>query len=170
MLLTTYEFTFKDQQVLSHIFWKYIIIDEGHRMKNANCKLAMTLGVKYKSRNRLLLTGTPLQNDLTELWALLNFLLPTIFSSADTFETWFKQPFKTTALGDTAEHEEEETMLVINLLHQVLLQFLLRRLTPLSFTLSSPMIPPSCSSSFMVAYPHSPPTTNSHTNSDSVSF
>lgn len=128
VLLTTYEFTVKDQHVLSRIRWQYIIIDEGHRMKNANCKLAMTLGVKYKSRNRLLLTGTPLQNNLTELWALLNFLLPTIFSSADTFETWFKQPFESTTLGDTAELEEEETLLVINRLHQVLRPFLLRRL------------------------------------------
>lgn len=128
VLLTTYEFTVKDQQVLSRVQWQYIIIDEGHRMKNANCKLAMTLGVRYKSRNRLLLTGTPLQNNLTELWALLNFLLPTIFSSADTFETWFKQPFESTTLGDTAELEEEETLLIINRLHQVLRPFLLRRL------------------------------------------
>lgn len=128
VLLTTYEFTVKDQHVLSPIAWQYIIIDEGHRMKNANCKLAMTLGIKYKSRNRLLLTGTPLQNNLTELWALLNFLLPTIFSSAETFETWFKQPFESTTLGDTAELEEEETLLVINRLHQVLRPFLLRRL------------------------------------------
>lgn len=128
VLLTTYEFTVKDQNVLSRVPWQYIIIDEGHRMKNANCKLAMTLGVKYKSRNRLLLTGTPLQNNLTELWALLNFLLPTIFSSAETFETWFKKPFESTTLGDTAELEEEETLLVINRLHQVLRPFLLRRL------------------------------------------
>eukprot|EP00737_Agarophyton_chilense_P002593 gb/GEZJ01002961.1/.p1 GENE.gb/GEZJ01002961.1/~~gb/GEZJ01002961.1/.p1 ORF type:complete len:1657 (-),score=275.97 gb/GEZJ01002961.1/:6601-11178(-) len=128
VVLTTYEFTVKDQNVLSPIYWQYIIIDEGHRMKNANCKLAMTLGVKYKSRNRLLLTGTPLQNNLTELWALLNFLLPTIFASSDTFETWFKKPFETTALGDSAELEEEETLLVINRLHQVLRPFLLRRL------------------------------------------
>eukprot|EP00178_Gracilaria_changii_P004577 TRINITY_DN173_c0_g2_i1.p1 TRINITY_DN173_c0_g2~~TRINITY_DN173_c0_g2_i1.p1 ORF type:complete len:1693 (+),score=237.75 TRINITY_DN173_c0_g2_i1:4853-9931(+) len=128
IVLTTYEFTVKDQNVLSPIYWQYIIIDEGHRMKNANCKLAMTLGVKYKSRNRLLLTGTPLQNNLTELWALLNFLLPTIFASSDTFETWFKKPFETTALGDSAELEEEETLLVINRLHQVLRPFLLRRL------------------------------------------
>lgn len=128
VLLTTYEFVVRDQTVLSRVQWKYIVIDEGHRMKNANCKLAMTLGVKYKSRNRLLLTGTPLQNNLTELWALLNFLLPSIFNSADTFETWFKQPFETTTLGDTAELEEEETLLVINRLHQVLRPFLLRRL------------------------------------------
>lgn len=128
VLLTTYEFTVKDQNILSQIPWQYIIIDEGHRMKNANCKLAMTLGVKYKSRNRLLLTGTPLQNNLTELWALLNFLLPSIFSSSDTFEAWFKQPFESTTLGDTAELEEEERLLVINRLHQVLRPFLLRRL------------------------------------------
>lgn len=128
VLLTTYEFTVQDQKILSPIQWQYIIIDEGHRMKNANCKLAMTLGVKYKSRNRLLLTGTPLQNNLTELWALLNFLLPNIFSSADTFETWFKQPFETKTLGDSAELEEEERLLVINRLHQVLRPFLLRRL------------------------------------------
>jgi SNF2 family DNA or RNA helicase len=128
VLLTTYEFVVKDQTVLSRIHWKYIIIDEGHRLKNANCKLAQTLGTRYRSKNRLLLTGTPLQNNLTELWALLNFLLPSIFSSADTFETWFKKPFEQTTMGDTAELEEEETYLIINRLHQVLRPFLLRRL------------------------------------------
>lgn len=128
VLLTTYEFVVRDQAILGKIHWKYIIIDEGHRMKNANCKLAMTLGVRYRSRNRLLLTGTPLQNNLTELWALLNFLLPNIFSSSDTFEQWFKKPFEQTTLGDAAELEEEETYLIINRLHQVLRPFLLRRL------------------------------------------
>jgi SNF2 family DNA or RNA helicase len=128
VLLTTYEFIVKDQAILSKIHWKYIIIDEGHRLKNANCKLAQTLGTRYRSKNRLLLTGTPLQNNLTELWALLNFLLPSIFSSADTFETWFKKPFEQTTMGDTAELEEEETYLIINRLHQVLRPFLLRRL------------------------------------------
>lgn len=128
VLITTYEFVVRDQNVLSRYNWKYIIIDEGHRMKNANSKLATTLGSKYKSKNRLLLTGTPLQNNLTELWALLNFILPSIFSSSETFEQWFKKPFETTTLGDSAELEEEETLLVINRLHQVLRPFLLRRL------------------------------------------
>lgn len=94
--------------------WKYIIIGEGHRTKNAKCKLVVTLGVRYRSRNRLLFTGTPLQNNLTELWALLNFLLPTIFSSSDTFEQLFQRLFETRTLGETAELEEEETLLVIN--------------------------------------------------------
>ena len=54
-------------------------------MKNAASKLSATL-LQYDSQHRVLLTGTPLQNSLTELWALLNFLLPKIFSSSDTFE------------------------------------------------------------------------------------
>lgn len=128
ILLTTYEFVVKDRNVLGRIRWKYIIMDEGHRMKNADCKLALTLGAKYTSRNRLLLTGTPLQNNMTELWALLNFLLPTIFSSAETFETWFNAPFQASALGDSAELNEEENLLIISRLHQVLRPFMLRRL------------------------------------------
>lgn len=128
VLLTTYEFIVKDKQVLGRIRWKYIIMDEGHRMKNADCKLALTLGAKYTSRNRLLLTGTPLQNNMTELWALLNFLLPSIFSSAETFETWFNAPFQASALGDSTELNEEENLLIISRLHQVLRPFMLRRL------------------------------------------
>lgn len=128
VVLTTYEFIVKDKNVLGRIRWKYIIMDEGHRMKNAECKLALTLGSKYTSKNRLLLTGTPLQNNMTELWALLNFLLPSIFSSADTFETWFNAPFQASALGDSAELNEEENLLIISRLHQVLRPFMLRRL------------------------------------------
>src|SRR5687768_10070601 len=66
------------------IRWKYMIIDEGHRMKNHNCKLTLTLNAYFMAQHRLLLTGTPLQNKLPELWALLNFLLPSIFSSCGT--------------------------------------------------------------------------------------
>jgi SWI/SNF-related matrix-associated actin-dependent regulator of chromatin subfamily A protein 2/4 len=77
VLLTTYEYILKDKSVLAKIRWKYMIIDEGHRMKN-----------HYLSPHRLLLTGTPLQNKIPELWALLNFLLPSIFKSCSTFEQW----------------------------------------------------------------------------------
>lgn len=76
--------------------WKYMIIDEGHRMKNHHCKLTQVLNTHYTAPHRLLLTGTPLQNKLPELWALLNFLLPSIFKSCSTFEQWFNAPFATT--------------------------------------------------------------------------
>jgi SNF2 family DNA or RNA helicase len=73
-----------------------MIIDEGHRMKNHHCKLTQILNTYYTSNNRLLLTGTPLQNKLPELWALLNFLLPSIFRACNTFEQWFNAPFAIT--------------------------------------------------------------------------
>lgn len=126
VLLTTYEYVIKDKSVLAKLSWKYMIIDEGHRMKNHHCKLTQVLNTHYNAPHRLLLTGTPLQNKLPELWALLNFLLPSIFKSCSTFEQWFNAPFATT--GEKVELNEEETILIIRRLHKVLRPFLLRRL------------------------------------------
>lgn len=126
VLLTTYEYVIKDKAVLAKLQFKYMIIDEGHRMKNHHCKLTQVLNTHYNAPYRLLLTGTPLQNKLPELWALLNFLLPSIFKSCSTFEQWFNAPFATT--GEKVELNEEETILIIRRLHKVLRPFLLRRL------------------------------------------
>ncbi|GMI51666.1 hypothetical protein ScalyP_jg10563, partial [Parmales sp. scaly parma] len=93
VLLTTYEFVMKDKASLKKMEWQYCIVDEGHRMKNAQSKFAIILSTQYKTLNRLLLTGTPLQNNLPELWALLNFLLPKIFDSVESFDSWFNKPF-----------------------------------------------------------------------------
>ncbi|KAK7387852.1 hypothetical protein VNO78_22648 [Psophocarpus tetragonolobus] len=131
VLLTTYEYLMNkhDRPKLSKIHWHYIIIDEGHRIKNASCKLNADLK-HYQSSHRLLLTGTPLQNNLEELWALLNFLLPNIFNSSEDFSQWFNKPFE--SAGDSSPDEallsEEENLLIINRLHQVLRPFVLRRL------------------------------------------
>ncbi|KAJ4954461.1 hypothetical protein NE237_011244 [Protea cynaroides] len=131
VLLTTYEYLMNkhDRPKLSKIPWHYIIIDEGHRIKNASCKLNADLKL-YQSSHRLLLTGTPLQNNLEELWALLNFLLPNIFNSSEDFSQWFNKPFESG--GDNSPEQallsEEENLLIINRLHQVLRPFVLRRL------------------------------------------
>jgi ATP-dependent helicase STH1/SNF2 len=137
VLITTYEYIMLDRSTLSKILWQYIIVDEGHRMKNQKSKFAMTLGIQYMSAHRILLTGTPLQNNLSELWALLNFLLPKIFSSCEDFQKWFDKALsKTYSTGNrqlTAEEKEamelseEEQLLIINRLHQILRPFLLRR-------------------------------------------
>lgn len=128
VLLTTYEFIIKDRPVLSKIKWLHMIVDEGHRMKNANSKLSSTITQYYTTRYRLILTGTPLQNNLPELWALLNFVLPTIFKSVKSFDEWFNTPFANTGGQDKMELSEEEQLLVIRRLHKVLRPFLLRRL------------------------------------------
>jgi ATP-dependent helicase STH1/SNF2 len=92
VVLTTYEYILNDRATLKKLHWQYIVVDEGHRMKNAKSKFASTLGTQYISAHRILLTGTPLQNNLAELWSLLNFLLPKIFSSCDEFKKWFEKP------------------------------------------------------------------------------
>ena len=61
MLVTTYEYVMRDKAALRKLEWQYIIVDEGHRMKNAQSKFAQTLGTAYTSKRRVLLTGTPLQ-------------------------------------------------------------------------------------------------------------
>ncbi|EXJ79776.1 adenosinetriphosphatase [Capronia epimyces CBS 606.96] len=128
VLLTTYEYIIKDRPVLSKIKWVHMIVDEGHRMKNAESKLSSTITQYYTTRYRLILTGTPLQNNLPELWALLNFVLPTIFKSVKSFDEWFNTPFANTGGQDKMELTEEEQLLIIRRLHKVLRPFLLRRL------------------------------------------
>jgi ATP-dependent helicase STH1/SNF2 len=126
VLLTTYEYVIKDRPFLSKIRWLYLIVDEGHRMKNSRSKLTTVLTQYYQMRFRLILTGTPLQNNLPELWALLNFLLPHVFNSCTSFEEWFNTPFANT--GERMELNEEEVLLIIRRLHKVLRPFLLRRM------------------------------------------
>lgn len=128
VLLTTYEYVIRDKAVLSRIKWEHMIIDEGHRMKNTQSKLSATLTQFYTTKYRLILTGTPLQNNLPELWALLNFVLPKIFNSVKSFDEWFNTPFENTGGQDKMDLSEEETLLVIRRLHKVLRPFLLRRL------------------------------------------
>lgn len=128
VLLTTYEYIIKDRPVLSKLKWVHMIIDEGHRMKNTQSKLTQTLTTYYHSRYRLILTGTPLQNNLPELWSLLNFVLPKIFNSVKSFDEWFNTPFANSGTGDKIELNEEEALLIIRRLHKVLRPFLLRRL------------------------------------------
>ncbi|KAL6600669.1 SNF2 family N-terminal domain-containing protein [Neocallimastix sp. 'constans'] len=128
VVLTTYEYIIKDRPVLSKIKWIHIIIDEGHRLKNAQSKLTVVLTQYYQCRYRLILTGTPLQNNLPELWALLNFLLPKIFNSVKSFDEWFNSPFATQVGEEKIQLNEEEQLLIIRRLHKVLRPFLLRRL------------------------------------------
>eukprot|EP00792_Barthelona_sp_PAP020_P005789 TRINITY_DN2801_c0_g1_i1.p1 TRINITY_DN2801_c0_g1~~TRINITY_DN2801_c0_g1_i1.p1 ORF type:complete len:1085 (+),score=290.84 TRINITY_DN2801_c0_g1_i1:50-3304(+) len=121
--LTTYEFVNRDKAYLAGLRWKYIVIDEGHRVKNKDTKLFKVLSKDFKADYRLLLTGTPLQNSVKELWSLLNFVLPMVFTEFDTFESWFHDPI----MGSDADMDAEEQFLLINKLHQVLRPFLLRR-------------------------------------------
>ncbi|KAL8119055.1 hypothetical protein AgCh_016530 [Apium graveolens] len=121
----------KDQRIklFSQVDWKYIIIDEAQRMKDRESVLARDLD-KYRCQRRLLLTGTPLQNDLKELWSLLNLLLPEVFDNRKAFHDWFSKPFQREGPGHNVEDdwlETEKKVIIIHRLHQILEPFMLRR-------------------------------------------
>ncbi|KAJ0069416.1 hypothetical protein NL108_006011, partial [Boleophthalmus pectinirostris] len=84
-LLTTYEILLKDKGVLGNINWAFLGVDEAHRLKNDDSLLYKSL-MEFRSNHRLLITGTPLQNSLKELWSLLHFLMPHKFDSWEDFE------------------------------------------------------------------------------------
>jgi SNF2 family DNA or RNA helicase len=120
VILTSDAYILKDHGLLKKIRWEYIIVDEAHRLKNPKSKLVQVLNKNFISRQRLALTGTPLQNDLQEVWALLNFLMPKIFNSSESFQAWFASPVN-------SDVTEEEKLLIIDRLHKVLKPFILRR-------------------------------------------
>ncbi|XP_011622955.1 protein CHROMATIN REMODELING 5 [Amborella trichopoda] len=88
-LLTTYEVVLKDKAVFSKIRWNYLMVDEAHRLKNSEASLYTTLS-EVSTKNKLLITGTPLQNSVEELWALLHFLDSEKFKSKDDFIEKYK--------------------------------------------------------------------------------
>lgn len=118
--ITSYEMVLREKGQFKKFAWEYIVIDEAHRIKNEESMLSQIIRI-FNSRNRLLLTGTPLQNNLHELWALLNFLLPDVFSDSQVFDEWFSGS-KDTNKDDAANQDA-----VVQQLHKVLRPFLLRR-------------------------------------------
>ncbi|KAL1953397.1 hypothetical protein VTO42DRAFT_2941 [Malbranchea cinnamomea] len=125
VVCTSYEICMNDRKFLSQYQWRYIVVDEGHRLKNMNCRLIKEL-MTYNSANRLLITGTPLQNNIAELWSLLHFLLPEIFNDLNSFQSWFDFSTVLDANGRTEVVERRKRNLV-STMHAILKPFLLRR-------------------------------------------
>jgi len=131
-IVTSYETAIRDQSKLEKLGeFTYLIVDEGQRLKNHRCTLIRSLK-KLKAQNRLLLSGTPIQNNLDELWSLLNFVNPKIFDDLDVFQSWFgfKDIGQSThgATNEEAVLLEEKKNQTVSKLHGILRPFLLRRI------------------------------------------
>lgn len=132
--ITSYQLVIQDQVVFRSKKWQYMVLDEAHNIKNFRSQRWQAL-LNFNAQHRLLLTGTPLQNNLVELWSLLYFLMPSTratqmmpagFASLDDFQEWFAKPVdQMVEEGDEADDEARAT---ISKLHQVLRPYLLRRL------------------------------------------
>eukprot|EP01018_Ginkgo_biloba_P001772 Gb_15026 [translate_table: standard] len=149
VFLTTYELAILDASFLSHIQWRYAIIDEAQRIKNPYSVLYTTLQDRFMIPRRLLLTGTPIQNNLSELWALLHFCMPYVFGTLEDFVATFKQATVVTQGGNTSGDCRQ-----FKLLRYIVHAFMLRRtkamlvkngtltLPPLSeVTVLAPLVP-----------------------------
>jgi chromodomain-helicase-DNA-binding protein 1 len=117
-LLTTYDFLLKDSKYLSSINWSVVLVDEAHRLKNDDSMLYRTL-IQFESQHRILITGTPLQNSLKELWSLLHFIMPNYFNDWNNFDSKYSSLLTT---NDTSLVKRSSE------LHKELEPFLLRRI------------------------------------------
>ncbi|KAM7218870.1 helicase swr-1 [Rhypophila decipiens] len=129
--ITSYQMVLQDQQVFRRRRWHYMILDEAHNIKNFKSQRWQTL-LGFNTHSRLLLTGTPLQNNLTELWSLLYFLAPPEngeggFVDLSEFHNWFSRP-ESQILESGREQLDDEARAIIAKLHKVLRPYLLRRL------------------------------------------
>jgi helicase SWR1 len=134
VVITSYQLVLQDQKNFKRRNWHYMILDEAHNIKNFRSQRWQTM-LTFKTRARLLLTGTPLQNNLTELWSLLFFLRPTdladdedeAFAGLSDFSDWFRKPVDQ-ILDQGKDTMDEEARDQVSKLHKVIRPYLLRRL------------------------------------------
>jgi SNF2 family DNA or RNA helicase len=136
VVITSYKLVTQDAPVFRRKRWQYFILDEAQNIKNYKSQRWQTL-LNFNAAHRLLLTGTPLQNSLMELWSLMHFLMPDVFQSQREFHDWFANPLNAMVesgataagvLGGSGAGAESAPPDIIARLHSVLRPFLLRRL------------------------------------------
>lgn len=122
VLVTSYQLVVADAAYFQKMKWQYMILDEAQAIKSSQSSRWKTL-LSFSCRNRLLLTGTPIQNSMQELWALLHFIMPSLFDSHDEFSEWFSKDIESHAQSNTQLNEQQ-----LRRLHVILKPFMLRRI------------------------------------------
>ena len=122
VMVTSYQLIVQDVQYFQKIKWQYMILDEAQAIKSSSSSRWKCL-LGLNTRSRLLLTGTPIQNNMQELWALLHFIMPDLFDSHDEFNDWFSKDIESHAQSNTKLNEDQ-----LKRLHLILKPFMLRRI------------------------------------------
>lgn len=121
VVVTSYQLVVQDSQYFQNVKWQYMILDEAQAIKSSQSSRWKNL-LAFKCRNRLLLTGTPIQNTMQELWALLHFIMPSLFDSHNEFSEWFAKDIENHAQKNSELNETQ-----LRRLHMILKPFMLRR-------------------------------------------
>ncbi|KAI1365229.1 hypothetical protein F5Y08DRAFT_189802 [Xylaria arbuscula] len=127
IVITSYEVCRNDTDFLEKQNWNYIVLDEGHLIKNPKAKISLAVK-RLASNHRLILTGTPIQNNVLELWSLFDFLMPGFLGAEKVFLDRFAKPIAASRFSKASSKEQEAGALAIEALHKQVLPFLLRRL------------------------------------------
>jgi DNA helicase INO80 len=121
VLVTSYQLVVADEKSFHRVIWQYMILDEAQAIKNINSQRWRTL-LGFNCRNRLLMTGTPIQNSMAELWALLHFIMPKLFDNHEQFQEWFSKDIEA-----NSQNAKELNTRQLSRLHAILKPFMLRR-------------------------------------------
>ncbi|MEE6491938.1 hypothetical protein FKM82_016432 [Ascaphus truei] len=122
VVITSYQLVVQDVKYFQRVKWQYMVLDEAQALKSSS-SVRWKILLQFQCRNRLLLTGTPIQNTMAELWALLHFIMPTLFDSHEEFSEWFCKDIESHAENRSAIDENQ-----LSRLHMILKPFMLRRI------------------------------------------
>lgn len=127
VVVTSYDICRNDIDIINRNGWNYCVLDEGHLIKNPKAKVTMAVK-RVVSNHRLILSGTPIQNNVLELWSLFDFLMPGFLGTEKVFLDRFAKPIAASRFSKSSSREQEAGALAIEALHKQVLPFLLRRL------------------------------------------
>lgn len=127
IVITSYDIARNDIDILSPVNWNYCVLDEGHLIKNPKAKVTQAVK-RLASNHRLILSGTPIQNNVLELWSLFDFLMPGFLGTEKVFQDRFAKPIAASRFAKSSSKEQEAGALAVESLHKQVLPFLLRRL------------------------------------------
>lgn len=127
LVIASYDIVRNDIDFFSAITWNYCILDEGHIIKNGKTKLSKAIKTLH-ANHRLILTGTPIQNNVLELWSLFDFLMPGFLGTEKQFIARFSRPILQSRDAKSSSKEQEAGVLAMDALHRQVLPFILRRM------------------------------------------
>ena len=126
VIISSYDVVRNDIDIIKASHWNYVILDEGHVIKNSKAKTTQAVK-QIKSHNRLILTGTPIQNSVLELWSLFDYLMPGFLGTEKQFAVKYSRPIINSREPKCSTKEKEAGALAMESLHKQVLPFILRR-------------------------------------------
>lgn len=126
LIVASYDIVRKDIEFFQTVHWNYCVLDEGHIIKNGKTKCSKAIKQLF-ANHRLILSGTPIQNNVLELWSLFDFLMPGFLGSEKQFQVRFSRPILASRDAKSSPKDQEAGALAMESLHRQVLPFLLRR-------------------------------------------